>query len=212
MNRLLLLDVVLPGFRKPIVVDQLLRILQPGQESPTPLTFDPRRELAARNLGVRQPAILCSTRRADPLTNTEIPEIAIRHAEQIRELCYGTRHRKRRARLRGHELRRRIEIAHHGAAIVIRDVLVVRDEASNRIFDVLDTGDDGRLQIFELLVLAGDVINDPVDVALLVELVGRHADLLRALLPRQVVLTSNVRKALRVDRVENAITDRKDQV
>lgn len=95
---------------------------------------------------------------------------------------------------------------------MVEDDGVAGDEFDGGALDEGDAGEDGALEVDQFGALAGDEVDDAVDVALLVELIGRDADELGALLPGEVVLAGDAGEALGLDGVEDAIADGEEDV
>ena len=96
---------------------------------------------------------------------------------------------------------------------MIDDVGIFRNEGPGLVLNEFDAGNDGRSELLQLrVVFPGNVINDAVNIALGVKIVGRHPHELRALLPGKIVLPSNVRQALRLNGVKDGIADGQDEI
>ena len=94
----------------------------------------------------------------------------------------------------------------NGPLVVLEHRIVGSREVAGQIFDRRDAGADGPFEVLDCSIPPERrVVDDAVKVALLVELVGRHADRFGALLPREVVLPNDVRQAARLDRVEHPV-------
>ena len=96
---------------------------------------------------------------------------------------------------------------------MIENVLVIRHKLFCAVFDGLQTGDDREAQIVQARIgLRRRVVDHAIDVALLVQLNGRYANLLRALLPGQVVAPRDVGKSFRLNGAEYAVLHRQNQI
>jgi len=98
------------------------------------------------------------------------------------------------------------------APVVVEDVGVVPDELDVAVLDAADAAADRRHQVGRRVLLAGHEVDDRVDVALLVELVRRHADVLGALLPGQLVLAGNAGQTPGMNGVEDAVAYAEEDV
>ena len=86
-------------------------------------------------------------------------------------------------------------------------------KVTRELFDRLDARADGALKVPDVAgSVEGCVLDHPVEVSLVVQLVGRHPDGLRALLPRQVVLAGDVRQTLGLNGVEHAVHDGQEDI
>ena len=88
--------------------------------------------------------------------------------------------------------------------------------AHEQLRPLLHQGDRSGYRVLEtgqpVAALAGNEVDHTVEITLLVELVGRDADGLRALFPGQVVATDDVRQPARLDRVEHPVPDRQQDI
>ena len=205
-------DVVFPCPRKHIVVADLVGILHPFQEHPSAFARRPRRQFALRQPLLRQAPVLLLGGGLDAPAAAEIAKVAVGDAEDIRILGGVARHTESPALLDAPQSFGRGEIAFQAAPIVIEDIGVVGDERRCCGLDGLNAGDDGEAQVLERVRLARTVVDDAVDVALVIQLERRQSDLLGALLPGQVEPARDAGETLRLDRAEDAVAYRQQEV
>ena len=185
MDRLLFLLVVLPRPGQAVIVDQLFRILEPGEEGATPLPIRALGELPLGHLRLCQATVLLGGRGPDALANAQVAKVAIGHPKHVAELRGRRRQSQRRRGFVGVQPRRGVQVAIKISPVVIDDVGIFRHKGTGFVLDKFDTRDDGGPQLFQLrVVFPGNVIDDAVNVALGIEIVGGHPDELGALLPR----------------------------
>ena len=106
-----------------------------------------------------------------------------------------------------------VDVPSRVAAVVLEHGRFVAHELLRPLLHESDRRRDGGLETGQpVATLAGNEVDDAVEIALLVELVGRDADRLRALFPGQVVAAHDVRQAARLDRVEHAVPHRQQDI
>ena len=86
VDGLLLLDVVLPGPGHGVVVDHLVRVLQPTQERLSPLAVGARVEFAGRQFLFGEAAVSAGGGRLDPSTNAQVAQVAVGDPEDVEVL------------------------------------------------------------------------------------------------------------------------------
>ena len=96
-----------------------------------------------------------------------------------------------------------VEVAIDITMVVIQNFGMLRNKLLRAILDRGDTGNYYIPQVSNFFNFTGVVINNSINIALLVEFIGRYTNKFGAFLPRQVVSPNEVSKALRVNGVEH---------
>src|SRR6188768_686625 len=107
---------------------------------------------------------------------------------------------------------RRIQVAENASAVMLEHFGRRRNIAFRRPFDRLYRAPDCRNQVRNFELFAWDEINDSIEKSGMAQLIAADSDILRAFLPRQIVLPRDAGKSARLNGVEHAIADAEQNV
>ena len=166
------LQKILPGFIEGILVQHLVRVLQPAKKSGPCFPVHPLRQLTFRNFYIRQSAILSRGRCLYSTPQPQISEIPECYAKHIGILRWRCPQFQSGTGMDCCGLIRRIEITLQVTVIVIEHLRMVGNKIARAVFDRLNTTDNDILEIMDPVIFSRVIIDDTVNIALLVKLVA----------------------------------------
>ena len=196
-----------------VVVANRQRIVEPTLERGPALPLPARPGRTGRHLRGSQTTVARHGRRTQAASQSQVAQITERETEHVRLLRRAVQARQVGDLLEHGEIAGGVDVAPRVAAVVLEHGRFVAHEQLRPLLHQRDRSGYGVLETGQpVAALAGNEVDHTVEITLLVELVGRDADGLRALFPGQVVATDDVRQPARLDRVEHPVPDRQQDI